>query len=464
MRAILALALSTALLAPTISLAQEIPTESGPVRGAAANGVVSWKGIPFAAPPIGLLRWRAPQPAASWTTVRNARRYGPDCMQLPFAEDAAPLSVKPAEDCLYLNIWKPEAAATGKLPVVVWIYGGGFVNGGSSPAIYSGTKLGEQGVLFVSFNYRIGRFGTFAHPQLTRAAPDGPLLGNYGHMDQLAALRWINRNIAAFGGDPANVTLIGESAGGTSIHVLLTSPMARNLFQRAVIMSGGDGALGRRDLAAIEQAAVRFAETKGISAADPQALAKLRELTSEQVTDGLNLAQAGAAGWGSYAPPFDDGQLAVEPAGAYRGGAFPKIPVMIGATSGDNGGRTGPMIAGARRLAGTIADQGAPVFAYRFSYVAQGIDRPDAEHASDIPFFLDTVAARYGAPAPRRDVTMGQSISRYVVNFARTGDPNGDGLPVWPRYSRAADEIMDFAVSGRPEPKRDPWGALLDAP
>ncbi len=464
MRAILALALAAALLAPTISLAQEVATESGPVRGAAANGVVSWKGIPFAAAPVGDLRWRAPQPVAKWTKVRDARRYGADCMQLPFPSDAAPLGVTPAEDCLYLNIWKPLVAPAGKLPVVVWIYGGGYVNGGSSPAVYNGANVAEQGVLFVSFNYRLGRFGTFAHPQLTSAAPDGPLLGNYGHMDQLAALKWINRNIAAFGGDPSNVTLVGESAGGMSVNVLLTSPMAQNLFQRAVIMSGSDGGLGARDLAAVEQAAIRFGEAKKIAADDPQALAKLRALPADEITDGLNLAQAGAAGRGSYAAPFADGRLAIEPIGAYRSGAFPKIPVMIGATSGDIGGKKGPMIAGARRLAGVMAEQGAPVFAYRFSYVAQLVERPAADHASDIPFFFDTVTAKYGVLAPRRDVAMGETISRYLVNFARSGDPNGDGLPAWPRYSRAADEIMDFAVSGRAEPKRDPWGPELDAP
>jgi para-nitrobenzyl esterase len=381
-------------------------------------------------------------------------------MQLPFPSDAAPLGVFPAEDCLYLNIWKPQAASAAKLPVIVWIYGGGFVNGGASPAVYSGANLAAQGVIFVSFNYRLGRFGTFAHPQLTRAAPDGPLLGNYGYMDQLAALRWVNRNIAAFGGDPANVTLVGESAGGMSVHALLTSPMGKDLFQRAVIMSGGDGApLGPIDLGVVEQAAVRFAAAQGIPADDPQALTKLRALRPDRITDGLNLTQFGAAGPGTYAPPFNDGALAVDAGAAYRDGAFPKIPIMIGATDADIGGDSGPMIAGARALAGAAAGQGAPVYAYRFSYVAQALNRTGASHASDIPFFLDTASVKYGFQTSARDKAMAKSISGYVVNFARTGDPNGANLPLWPRYNPEKDEIMDFARNGQAEAKRDPLTA-----
>ncbi len=176
--------------------------------------------------------WRAPQPAAAWTGVRDATGYAPDCMQVPFPSDAAPLGTKPAADCLYANVWKP-VTAKGKLPVVVWIYGGGFVNGGASPPTYSGADLAKQGVVFVSFNYRVGRFGTFALPQLTRANADGGRLGNYGIMDQIAALQWVQRNAAAFGGDPANVTIIGESAGGMSVHMLNTSPLAKGLFHKA---------------------------------------------------------------------------------------------------------------------------------------------------------------------------------------------------------------------------------------
>lgn len=225
---------------PAVTAAQVVSTESGKVAGGTSDGVSSWKGIPFAAPPVGPLRWRAPQPAARWDGVRQATAYGHDCMQVPFPSDAAPLGTTPGEDCLTLNVWRP-AAATRPLPVIVWIYGGGFVNGGASPPTYSGANLAQQSVMFVSFNYRLGRFGTFAHPQLTAQDPDGGRLGNYGYMDQIAALRWVQRNIAAFGGDPKNVTLVGESAGGMSVNTMVTSPLTTGLFARAIVMSGGNG-------------------------------------------------------------------------------------------------------------------------------------------------------------------------------------------------------------------------------
>jgi len=190
------IAATLALGAPAMAATHGAPVvaiETGKLAGAVEGGVASWKGIPFAAPPVGPLRWRAPQPAASWSGVRQATEYGHDCMQLPFAGDAAPLGTAPAKDCLYANVRSPTArsgartGAGGKLPVIVWIYGGGFVNGGSSPPTYAGARLAQQGVVLVSFNYRLGRFGFFAHPGLTREGEAG-VAGNYGFMDQLAAL------------------------------------------------------------------------------------------------------------------------------------------------------------------------------------------------------------------------------------------------------------------------------------
>lgn len=437
--------------------------DTGMLRGTADAGVLSWKGIPFAAPPVGELRWRAPQPAAPWQDVREANAYGNDCMQVPFPSDAAPLGTPPNENCLYANVWRP-AGTQRKLPVVFWIYGGGFVNGGASPPTYSGAELARQGVLFVSANYRVGRFGTFAHPELTRANPDAGLLGNYGYMDQLAALRWVRRNIAAFGGDPDNVTIVGESAGGMSVHVLVTSPMAKGLFHKAVVMSGGDGGgMGEASLATTEAIGLRFAEKFGITASDPAALQKLRALSAEQVTDGLNMmALFRPGGPPTFANPFPDGTLAVDAGAAYRAGTFTRVPMMIGATSADIGGKTGSMIAGARNLATVIAGKGVPVHAYRFSYLAE--KQPPARdptqaagHASEIPFFFNTQAIKYEATTTPRDNAMGRTISAYLVNFAKTGDPNGASLPVWPRYERAKDQIMDFAPDGRAVPGKDPW-------
>jgi para-nitrobenzyl esterase len=424
--------------------------------------VASWKGIPFAAPPVGQLRWRAPQPAAPWTGVRQAVEYGHDCMQLPFPSDAAPLGTAPSEDCLYANVWKPMKTKAKKLPVIVWIYGGGFVNGGSSPPTYSGARLARQGVVVVSFNYRLGRFGFFAHPALSREAGDGTL-GNYGFMDQIAALQWVQRNVEAFGGDPSQVTIYGESAGGMSVNTLLTSPMAQGLFAKAVVLSGGDGGTPTPPLAYVEQAGVNFAAKKGVVADDPQALDKLRALPADEVVDGMNLANRPAGDAPTYIGPFADGKLAVDSSRAFAEGRFAKVPVMIGATSADIGGKTGFMVAGARSLAATLAGQGVPVYAYRFSYVAASLNEQGAQHATDIPFFMDTAAIKYGDKTGARDRAMGKAMSAYLVNFAKHGDPNGAGLPAWPRYARAGDEIMDFSTNAKPVAGKDPWGMEIDA-
>ena len=453
--------------------ATQVTIDTGALGGQSEDGVLSWKGIPFAAAPTGELRWRAPQPAASWQGTRDAGAYGNDCMQVPFPSDAAPLGTPPAEDCLYANVWKP-ANAKGKLPVIFWIYGGGFVNGGASPPTYSGAELAKQGVIFVSANYRVGRFGTFAHPALTAANEDGGLLGNYGYMDQLAALQWVQRNIAAFGGDPDDVTIVGESAGGMSVHALVTSPLAKGLFDRAVVMSGGDGSgMGGANLASTEQVGLAFAQKYGIAADDPQALTKLRALSADEVTDGLGMMALfmPSSGPRTFASPFADGKLAMDAGAAYRSGAFERVPMMIGATSADIGGKTGGMIKGARDIETVIAAKGVPVYAYRFSYVAENpppapVGFPPQEgagHATDIPFFFDTQAIKYEDRTTARDNAAGEVTSAYLVNFAKTGDPNGPGLPAWPKYDRAKDEIMDFATNGRAVPGKDPWGAELDA-
>jgi para-nitrobenzyl esterase len=454
--------------APTVAAAQSnapiVADENGKLRGAVEDGVASWKAIPFAAPPVGKLRWRAPQPAANWSGVRDATSYSNDCMQKPFGGDAAPLGTTPAEDCLYANVWKP-AKASGKLPVIVWIYGGGFVNGGASPPTYSGAHMAQQGVMFVSFNYRLGRFGTFAFPQLTKENPDDGLLGNYNFMDQIAALKWVKRNIAAFGGDPNNVTIIGESAGGMSVHTLVTSPLARGLFQKAFVMSGGNAeTAGGPTLQDTEQVYENFAKENGISPEDPQALQKLRALSAEQVTDGLSMVQLfmPKPGPKTYAGPFVDGKLEVDQAKAYDTGNFSHVPMIIGATSADMGGKTGFMIAGARSAAARIAKQGVPVWEYRFSYVADSLGQTGATHASDIPFFFDNAAIKYGDKTTAKDIDMGKTISAYIVNFAKTGDPNGSGLAEWPKYDPATDELIDFTEAAKAVAEKDPLGAEID--
>jgi len=453
--AVLGLLCGTAATAAPKAPATLARTEAGQVRGAVEKGVISWKGIPFAAPPVGDLRWRAPQPAARWAGVKQTTAYGHDCMQKPFGGDAAPLGTPPAEDCLYLNVWKPAGAAAGakgKLPVMVWIYGGGFINGGASPPTYSGAQMAGKGVMFVSFNYRVGRFGAFAHPAVTAAAEDGMHTGDFGYLDELAAMKWVQRNIAGFGGDPANVTVIGESAGGGSVHMLMTSPLSKGLFKRAIIMSGGDGRM-MADVtpAAAAKTAVAFGESKGVAGDDPDALRKLRALPADDVVDGLNLAQMFGGGIKNYMGPVSDGIVAVPVRAAYEAGQFNQVPVMIGATSADIGGPTGPMIAGARELSDLLSDKGVPVHHYIFSYVAQSLNAPGAGHASDIPFFFNTQAVKYGAATTARDNAMGDAISSYLANYARTGNPNGKGLPAWPAHTRSAPARMDFAADAVPQ-------------
>ena len=233
----------------------QVKVEGGAVKGAVADGVLSFKGIPFAAPPVGDLRWRPPQPVVPWTGVKEATAYGHDCAQKPFPSDAAPLGTEPSEDCLVVNVWRPAEKSSAALPVMVWIYGGGFVNGGSSPAVYDGSQFAKQGVVLVSFNYRVGRFGFFAHPALSAEHPGEPL-GNYALMDQIAALQWVQKHIAGFGGNPKDVTVFGESAGGMSVHALA------DVASREGPVPQGDHRVGRRPqrLAHDAQAARRAAE------------------------------------------------------------------------------------------------------------------------------------------------------------------------------------------------------------
>jgi para-nitrobenzyl esterase len=493
--------------------AQQVTTESGAVAGSTAGGVESFKGIPFAAPPVGELRWKAPQPAAHWEGVRQATEYGHDCMQKPFPSDAAPLGTEPAEDCLVLNVWRPANRGSGRLPVMVWIYGGGFVNGGASPAVYDGSRFAEQGLVFVSFNYRLGRFGFFAHPALTAESPDGPL-GNYGYMDQIAALQWVKRNIAAFGGDPANVTIFGESAGGGSVLTLLTTPvLPKGAFQRAIVESGGGRSLlmGPRrlhedqpDNPSAETIGVNFARSVGVEGTGPEALAALRALPAEKVLQGLNMASMMQQGPPTYGGPMLDGKIVVEsPEAALRAGRWQKVPVMIGANSldigfgfarskdelftgfgADSAAARGAydqrgdadlralmqavaadrmMVEPARFVAGVVAQQGIPSYEYRFSYVPESLrsELPGAPHASEIPFVFNTVDAKYGSALTAADAATAKAANAYWANFAKKGDPNGAGLPVWPAYSPTRDVVMDFSPTG-PVAVQDPWKARLD--
>lgn len=504
------LSFCAACMAVSAAAVDEAAIENGRLRGVVQGQVVSFKGIPFAAPPVGEDRWRAPRPAARWTGVRKAAAFGSDCMQLPVPTDAAPLGVTPAEDCLYVNVWRPAVPAS-KLPVLVWIYGGGFVNGGSSPAVYDGSRFAGQGLVFVSFNYRLGRFGFFAHPALTKEDPSGPR-GNYAFLDQIAALRWVQRNIGAFGGDPGNVTIFGESAGGYSVFTLMTSPEARGLFQKAVVQSGGGRNLlgplrslgeSRPGLPSAEEAGRAFARKSGIEGEDRAALAALRQLPAEKVVDGLNMATMQMQ-TPTYSGPMLDGKIVVEGIEeALLSGHQAKVPVIIGANSSDigfsfaktmeelfapfganraraaeiyNPGKSGDvrtvgvliasdrmMVEPARFAVRRMAATGQRAYEYRFSYVAESMRKRwrGAPHASEIPFVFNTVAARYGAALTPADAGIAGVVNAYWVAFAKSGDPNGKGRPEWPAYDPARDMLLNFTADG-PVAAPDPWKVRLD--
>jgi para-nitrobenzyl esterase len=504
-RSVAALALLSLLA--VVAPAAPVRVEGGLLSGGAAAGVVSWKGVPYAAPPVGEKRWRAPQPVEPWTGVRAATEYAHDCMQLPFPSDAAPLGTPPAEDCLYLNVWAPEKPVAPKLAVMLWIHGGGFVNGGSSPAVYDGSAFARRGVVFVSFNHRLGRFGFFAHPALTKEAADGPL-GNYGYLDQIAALRWVQKNVAAFGGDPGNVTLFGESAGGGSVNILMVTPLARGLFHKAIVESGGGragGIMTPRSLKEAEAVGVALAKSAGITGEDAAALAALRKLPAADLVRGLNLMTMGQQ-HDTWSGPMIDGTIvAEEPETAFRAGRQARIPYLIGANNREFGfmplppaavdgmlarfgaekgevvaaydpektgnmGEVGiglmsdgAMVEPARLLARLAAAAGQPTWVYRFSYVASSLRKnvAGALHATEIPFVFETARAKYGDATAAEDEALAAAANAYWVTFARTGDPNGDGRPKWPAYSEKDDVILDFALTG-PVAKADPWKARLD--
>lgn len=481
------------LLAPAAA-ANPVTVDGGKVEGVVDGDITAFKGIPYAAAPVGPLRWRPPAAAVPWQGVRKADTYGLDCLQNPFPGDAAPLGGPMGEDCLYLNVWAPRAQAGMKRPVMVWVHGGGFVNGGSSPAVYDGSAFARSGVVLVSLNYRLGRFGFFAHPALTAEAGDRPT-GNFGFMDQVAALRWVRRNIAAFGGDPDNVTLFGESAGGRSVHVLLTAPAAKGLFNKAIIMSGGGRStgLGLIALPDAEKRGVNFARKAGVVDDGPAGLAALRALPADRIVDGLDMRSIMGAGVDHYAGPMLDGRfLSEEPAKAVAAGRLQRMPLMIGAT-GLDGFPIGDMdalmkgfgakeaaareayasptpqlttwkivgdrifIEPARHLARQWVAGGQSTYAYRFSYVAESQrgTMPGATHASEIPYAFRTIDARYPGAVKAADQATSRAFHDHFVAFASTGNPG------YAAYRPADDKLMDYALTG-PAFVADPLRPRLD--
>ena len=466
-----------------------IMTETGLVQGVAEMDLTVFKGIPFAAPPVGDLRWRAPQPAAKWEGVRAADKFGPD----PYQGDGKGAV---SEDCLYLNIWTPAKSPDDKLPVLVWIYGGGFAFGSNSTPTHNGEHLARKGVVLVTINYRVGSLGFLAHPELSAENPS-KASGNWGLMDQIAGLKWVQRNIAAFGGDPAKVTIFGESAGGIAVSMLCASPEAKGLFRGAISQSGGSFGPARpttypgenmRTLAQAEASGVAYAQKAGVAS-----IAELRKLTPDKLP----------GGWGSGAAwPIVDGFIIPDDQHKlYEAGKYNDVDILVGYNS-DEGlsfarektpeeyranveKRYGPFAekllaaypAGATTVPKTARDLmrdaafgwqtwawatlqaktgKSKVFYYYFDqHPARPADGPNADHGMphgvDVPYVFQTLD-RNDAKLTPGDWAISDTVSTYWTNFAKRGDPNGAGVPAWPRYTDAVRRVMYFKDTAKPGP------------
>jgi len=461
----------------------EVRIAQGALDGAADDEVEHFFNIPFAAAPTGDLRWRAPQPAPRWPGVREASRLGPACPQpVRSALVAGGVAENQSEDCLQLNIWRPKNAR--KLPVMVWVHGGANILGSGTFPVFDGSAFARQDVVLVTINYRLGALGFFAHPALSAEARRGEPFGNYAMMDQLAALRWVKKNIAAFGGDPAQVTLFGESAGAIAVTTLLANPEAKRLFARAIVQSGV-GLLDPRTLAAQEASGTQLAERAG--AGSSATTAALRALSVEALVAAPTDRAAGMIA------PFIDGRLIREAPWRVLARSEPiDVPLMVGANSNEAsvilamGVPPGAARAylGADMAAATSAygadlpedelarqvlgdawfvaparwlaertQNGAPSYLYHFAYVAAARrDRAKgAAHGSEIPYMFGTLdyLAALAPPVEAEDRTFSDALVGCWASFAKRGVPLCPLVPDWPRYGSADDSLALFAPQSR---------------
>jgi len=473
--------LFTVVLPLQASITEPVRVEQGLLSGVAGTSpeVRIFRGVPFASTPVGDLRWRAPKPAPKWTGVRNAAEFSAICMQR--RPNAAGIGAEPrpmGEDCLYLNIYTAAKTANDKLPVMVWIHGGALTAGAASVSAYDGEQLARKGVVVVTINYRLGVFGFFAHPELTRES-DHAASPNFGLLDQIAALQWVQKNIAGFGGDPKSVTIFGESAGSWSTNLLAASPLARGLFHRVIGESGGEFE-PMKSLAQAEQAGSKFGT-----------LAELRAKTAEAIQFDMGAAFVGANG-GYTGPVVDGWALPEDVYTIYAKGKQNDVPVLIGSNA-DEGTMFTPATvtlnslkamaqsrfgaeAGAflklypaqsdseawRAQADSLRDQTfgwemrtwarmqtktgkSKVYLYFFSHVPPGpaASRMGAYHSAEIAYVFQNTH-RPGRAWEEVDHQLSDIMSSYWVNFATTGDPNGKGLPAWPAFDPKAELLMGF--------------------
>ena len=438
------------------AVSDPVKTSGGSISGVTlASGVRAFKGIPFATPPVGPLRWKEPQPAEHWPGVRKADTFGNVCMQRP-APKRTPVNVatdlpdspKTSEDCLYLNVWTEARRAGARLPVMVWIYGGAYTEGAGSSPHNDGEALARKGVVLVNFNYRLGPFGFFSHPELTKESGHNAS-GNQALMDAIAALKWVQTNIAAFGGDPNNVTIFGESAGAAMVGGLVGSPAAKGLFQRAIAESGqwmGLGMAPMIPLARAEQAASGGGRGgRGAPPADPKPLPSLADLRARSSEEILNTIRGSGMIIDGWIVPEDESITFAE-------GRQNAVDLIAGSNKDEHTGFGGnvamrdQLMWGARLFAERQTAAGKHAYWYMFTHeppVEPGVRDLKATHASEIPYVFDNLAAPRTIPdlsSPRlaaeseKDRALAETVSSYWVNFAKTGDPNGKGLPEWNRF------------------------------
>ena len=479
------------LVRAAIAAAPEDPVAAvpgGSIRGRlTADGGAAFKGVPFARPPLGELRWREPQPVEPWEGLRDTSRFRAACTQLSEGWNLHDVTGS-SEDCLYLNVATPEWPPKTRRPVLFWIHGGSNTAGSGEAAAFDRRTLVTRGLVLVTVNYRLGALGFMAHPELVRESPHHAS-GNYGLLDQIAALRWVRDNIEKFGGDPASVTVAGESAGAFDIGLLMTSPLAKGLFERAIAESGAVACFrGSLTRARAEQIGQNLAAELKAPADDP--IRYLRTVAPEEVLRAARVATGGDRG--GLESSVDGWVLPKAPADVFmEGGSFP-VPLLIGSNAqetggpeeaaglrekirktygalaeralpmyglaGDGQGQTDPLYGPAGRQWSTDVEfrcpsaaetlwhsaAGNPTYEYEFEEPPPG--QPATAHASELNFLFGTWPAGV-QPAPMDEKISGQ-MRAYWANFARTGDPNGEDLPPWPKFTVDKQAYLAFTATG----------------